>query len=208
MGEKSLPAGIIKQIEKLEARIEELESTLEKLSSVGVGKLNHYLTFHEENGCITARLTGINVQIVNGEGSTKTANCKGNLILGYNEPSSEMAVERSGSHNLVIGIRHNYSSYCGIVNGESNNMAAEYGAVLNGWECSVNASHVTMCSGYDHKGNGAYSTILSGFDNGGTGNRAVFLDGTNNRAEHDNTIFIGGGGETSSHAGEIIPPIP
>jgi hypothetical protein len=208
MGEQSLSPRIIKQIEKLESRIEELESTLEKLSSVGVGKLNHYLTFHEENGCITARLTGINVQIVNGEGSTKTANCKGNLILGYNEPSSEMSVNRSGSHNLVIGFRHNYTSYCGIVNGESNILGAEYGAILNGSECAANEGHITMCGGYDHKGNGGSSTFLGGFDNGGTGTRAVFIEGTNNRAENGQTIFIGGGGETSSHDGEIIPPIP
>jgi len=29
--------------------------------------------------------TGVNVQIVNGEGSTETANGLGNLIIGYNE---------------------------------------------------------------------------------------------------------------------------
>lgn len=52
--------------------------------------------------CVTVRLTGINQQIVNGEGRTHSADCKGNLILGYNEPSSDMTVDRSRSHNLVI----------------------------------------------------------------------------------------------------------
>jgi hypothetical protein len=200
--------GLLDRIRELEARIEELEATLEQLSSGGIGRLNDYLTFHDEHACVTARLTGINLQIVNGEGNTQSVNCKGNLILGYNEPNSDGPVERSGSHNLIIGIKHNYSSYCGIVSGESNNVSGDYAAILNGRECYATASHVTMCGGIDHKGNGSYSTLLSGFDNGGTGGRAVFLDGTNNRAEHSQTIFIGGGGETSSHDGEVIPALP
>ncbi|MES9894539.1 MAG: hypothetical protein ABW141_06540 [Candidatus Thiodiazotropha endolucinida] len=200
--------GIWNRIRELEVRIEELESSLEGLSAGGIGRLNDYLSFHDQNECITARLTGINLQIVNGEGNTQSVNCRGNLILGYNEPTTEGTVDRSGSHNLILGIRHNYASYCGIVNGVANNLTSEYGAILNGQECYANATHVTICSGYDHKGNGSYSTILSGFDNGGLGSRAVFLDGTNNRAEHSQTIFIGGSGETSSHDGEIIPAIP
>ncbi|WP_316367648.1 hypothetical protein [Candidatus Thiodiazotropha sp. CDECU1] len=199
---------LMERINKLEARIQELESTVERLSTGGIGRLNDYLTFHDESECVTARLTGINLQIVNGEGNTQSVNCKGNLILGYNEPHTEGTVERSGSHNLIIGIRHNYSSYCGIVNGMANNINGEYGTILNGRECYAHASHVTMCGGIDHKGNGSYSTLLSGFDNGGLGSRSVFIEGTNNRAEHSQTVFIGGVGETSSHDEEIIPALP
>ncbi|MES9969073.1 MAG: hypothetical protein ABW092_03510 [Candidatus Thiodiazotropha sp.] len=199
---------LLERINKLEARVEELESALEGLSTGGVGRLNNYLSFHDEGECVTARLTGLNLQIVNGEDRTHSANCKGNLILGYNEPNGDLGVDRSGSHNLVIGIRHNYTSFCGIINGDSNVVNGEYGAILNGSECYIQAGHVTMCGGFDHKGNGSRSTMLSGFDNGGTGDRAVFIEGTNNRAEHSQTIFIGGGGETSSHDGEVIPALP
>lgn len=199
--------GAWKQIKKLEERIEVLESSLERLLSAGVGRLNDYLSFHDESGCATVRLTGINLQIVNGEGNTQSTNCKGNLILGYNEPGSEVAVDRSGSHNLIIGMRHNYSSFGAIVGGVGNNVTGEYGVILNGSECYISADHVTMCGGFDHKGNGSHSTLIGGFDNGGAGHRALFLDGTNNRAEHSQTIFIGGGGETSSHDGEIIPAL-
>jgi hypothetical protein len=206
MGEKSALPEMLEQIELLEARIAALESSLEQLSSVGVGRLNDYLTFHEEDACVTARLTGVNLQIVNGEGTTQSVNCKGNLILGYNEGGGD--INRSGSHNLVLGIRNSYSSFCGIVSGDSNSLAAEYSAVLSSRMCYAYQHHVTICSGIDHKANGAHSTLLSGFDNGGIGERAVFLDGTNNRAEHSQTIFIGGGAETSSQSGEIIPALP
>ena len=50
----------------------------------------------------TLRISGLNVQIVNGEGATASTNALGNLILGYNEPSQETA-RRTGSHNLVLG---------------------------------------------------------------------------------------------------------
>ena len=55
---------------------------------------------------------GCNVHVRNGKGSTQTKNSKGNLIIGYNEEGSS-SKERDGSHNLVIGKQHEYTSYGG-----------------------------------------------------------------------------------------------
>src|SRR5262249_56006823 len=52
--------------------------------------------------------TNCNVHIRNGSGNTFTANGLGNLIIGYNENKSP-ALDRSGSHNVVIGPYHSYS---------------------------------------------------------------------------------------------------
>jgi hypothetical protein len=56
--------------------------------------------------------TGCNVHIVSGSGATDgTTNGLGNLFIGYNEPYPGQNLDRSGSHNLVIGPFHAYGSY-------------------------------------------------------------------------------------------------
>src|ERR1700752_1303410 len=63
----------------------------------------------------TLRIFGINVQIVNGTGSTETATGVGNLIVGYNEAGSQSGDVRTGSHNIVTGRLSSFSSYGGVV---------------------------------------------------------------------------------------------
>jgi hypothetical protein len=58
-------------------------------------------------------ITGANLRIINGLGSTATTNGLGNLIVGYNEPRDIVNVE-TGSHNVVVGQRHNFSSFGGL----------------------------------------------------------------------------------------------
>ena len=54
----------------------------------------------------TIRLTGVNLQIVNGTGETDGQNGVGNLIVGYNEPRSlpfPAVDDRTGSQDIVPG---------------------------------------------------------------------------------------------------------
>ncbi len=56
-----------------------------------------------------------NLQLTNGAGSTAAAmNGKGNLIVGYNE-DSPIPTSRTGSHNVIVGTQHEYTSYGGLV---------------------------------------------------------------------------------------------
>jgi hypothetical protein len=52
-------------------------------------------------------ITGANLRIVNGLGSTDTTNGVGNLIVGYNELRRDFGRfgedDRTGSHNVVVG---------------------------------------------------------------------------------------------------------
>jgi hypothetical protein len=59
-------------------------------------------------------ITGANLRIVNGLGTTDTTNGLGNLIVGYNESRGGENV-RTGSHNVVVGQQHNFSRFGGIV---------------------------------------------------------------------------------------------
>src|SRR5215831_2560118 len=101
---------------------------------------------------------GVNVQIVNGTGSTSTIDPKatGNLIIGYNEDDGNargtctvsgpadsfegnctsdggtFTRSLSGSHNLVIGSGHGYSSFGGIVVGQENLITGKFAVVSGG----------------------------------------------------------------------------
>ncbi|TFH18686.1 MAG: hypothetical protein E4H03_14390, partial [Myxococcales bacterium] len=112
----------------LEARVAALEALLASAELVGD----------------TIVFSGVNVQIVDGSGSTDggdTEECRkdkdcsdgalctdfgrcvlgdgvGNLIIGYNEADSDDL--KIGSHNAIIGARHTYTGYGAIVAGENN----------------------------------------------------------------------------------------
>ena len=64
----------------------------------------------------TVWFEAVNVLVVNGLGSTDSINGLGNLSVGYDEPRFP-ASDKSGSHNLIVGPFHNYSSYGGFVAG-------------------------------------------------------------------------------------------
>merc|ERR1740139_1657340 len=92
---------------------------------------------------------GCNVHVRSGGGSTDApTNGKGNLIIGYNEPrdslmevpesaegledieAKKVEASRSGSHNLITGDAHEYTSFGGIVTGERNRISNVLSAVV------------------------------------------------------------------------------
>ena len=72
-----------------------------------------------------------NVHVQSGSGTTFEASGVtglGNLIVGYNEGTGS----RTGSHNLVVGPSHTYTSTSGVVFGESNTVVARSAVILGG----------------------------------------------------------------------------
>ena len=93
-------------------------------------------------------ITGANLHIVNGLGTTATTNFTGNLILGYNEARGGINDSRYGSHNLVLGARNNYSSWGGIVAGSVN---GGYQNQAFGGESSILGGHnISVAAQYGH----------------------------------------------------------
>jgi hypothetical protein len=73
---------------------------------------------------------GCNVHIRNGFGATNTNNSFGNLIIGYNLADARDV--KDGSHNIVVGDFHTYSSFGGVVFGHDNRALGPYATVLGG----------------------------------------------------------------------------
>ena len=88
------------------------------------------------------------------------------MIVGYDEPSSDV---KTGSHNLVVGPEHTYSSYGGLVAGGNNKITGALSAVLSGqnntasgMSSSVTARHTNTASGLASSVSGGYDNIAAG----------------------------------------------
>jgi thiol-disulfide isomerase/thioredoxin len=144
--------GVMSLISELENRIKDLEDLLENVVLIDDGTTK------------TIRFTGVNVQIVNGNGSTESLNHHGNLIIGYNE-SKGSGDYRNGSHNLVIGNRNNYWSYGGIVSGKDNEIVGKYCSVSGGQYNKADQDFSSVSGGINNTAGAEYSSISGGAEN-------------------------------------------
>jgi len=95
----------------------------------------------------TIRFHGINVQIVNGSGSTTgLVDGLGNLIVGYNE-LRRAGDDRSGSHNIVVGKEHNFNSFGGLVAGFSNTLSGSHASVSGGQQNTASGYRASVSGG-------------------------------------------------------------
>ena len=192
------------ELNALRQQIESLRAEVKGLKANTVLDLNGYLTFDVSNGYPTALFRGINVQIVNGTGDTQTVNGMGNLIVGYNRPStgsficsigaadSEAAClasggiwaqsHKSGSHNIVGGDFNSYSSWGGLVLGLENALSAPYAAILAGARNRAGASFASVSGGSYNTASGIYSSVSAGFANRASGDFAGVGGGTSRTA--------------------------
>jgi hypothetical protein len=121
----ALPSGTAQQAQH-EKTLEQRVAALEKL-------LKHFSREGKE-----IFITGANLRIVNGLGRTDCGteeepipdcpNGLGNLIVGYNEPRDPEFDEniRTGSHNVVVGSRHNFSRFGGLVVGDFHTISGDF----------------------------------------------------------------------------------
>jgi hypothetical protein len=133
-----------------------------------------YLSFNATGvgGKPTIAVKGANLQILNGTGSTTTANGAGNLILGYNEyPGTQ-----TGSHSLVSGQSNSFQSYGQFVSGTNNKATAP-------WATAV---------GYFNTASGPFSSVLGGYSNTATNFAGVVVGGHDNVAKGESSAILGG----------------
>jgi hypothetical protein len=163
-GLKHLVSDLQQQVATLQSQVDTLQTTVsdhgDKLRFVTVSGTDMFIT-------------GANLNIRDGSGATNgipggdatLANPTGlgNLIIGYNEenvplcppgsdncPGPPTVRPRGGSHNLVVGANHSYTSTGGAVVGFANSIG------------SVNA---TVTGGFLNHATGAFSSVSGGVSN-------------------------------------------
>jgi hypothetical protein len=115
----------------------------------------------------TVVLSTVNLQIISGSGSTAGAvNGEGNLVIGYGENAGNRP--RTGSHNLIVGTENGWTSFGGIVGGQSNQATGKYATVFGA--NNVAAGAWTFLAGQHNRASGPDSSVLGGDGNSATAN--------------------------------------
>jgi hypothetical protein len=190
--------------EEVEAQALTLEQRVARLES----KLRH-VTRSGRNLFIT----GANLNIRNGLRSTDCGetegepipdcpNGLGNLIVGYNEPRDPVAGEtiRTGSHNVVVGQRHNFSCIGGLVIGHFNTIHGDFAAVSGGQYNTASGRSAVVSGGEGNTADGRVTSVSGGRENMASrfSVGASVSGGVANTASGDGTSVSGGDGNTAS----------
>ena len=204
--------GLPEQVRALAATVEVLRAVaaLQQKSIDELRRSNDVLVkklkcVSSSSGDVDVIFEGCNVHVLNGVGQTSTTNGRGNLIIGYNK--NEVST-RAGSHNLIVGDLHEYSSYGGIVSGTENTLSAPNATVLSsvdseartvsgtilGADRGITDTAAVIVGGTrNYAGPGAnFGVVVGGTENATNGARAVAVGGTLNNAAGGNAVACGG----------------
>ncbi len=135
---------------------------------------------------------GANVHIRSGSKKTsdgKTLTGLGNLVIGYNKerPSrrKKSGKGRSGSHNLIVGDKHQYTSYGGIVAGDTNTISQIGATVLGGRRNIASGKFSSVTGGSGNQANGQATSISGGQNNQVNGQSSSVSGGFNLKISGD-----------------------
>lgn len=141
----------------------------------------------------TILFKGVNVQIVNGVGTMQSTNGRGNLIVGYQVENP--LIQRTGSHNLIVGEDHTYASYGGIASGEANQLLGPNSTALGGFVNVVRGERCAVVGGTQNEVDGIDNTIIAGDQSfiGSSASRSAIISSWESRVEdNDFNVIIGG----------------
>jgi hypothetical protein len=217
-------------IAALSAQVRALSDQVRQVSALAASQGVQLAEVRKSNATLQARLscvtsstptdfifTGCNVHILNGAGSTSTMNSLGNLIIGYNK--NEVST-RSGSHNIIVGDLHEYTSYGGVVTGTENTISSPNATIMSSVDSSTTGTGGAAIIGADRGMTQGNAILLGGSQNfasanahfgvaiGGTQNQvlgsdAVVMAGTLNVANGTSSIACGGSENSTSGNGSI-----
>jgi hypothetical protein len=143
----------------------------------------------------TIQFSGVDVQVVNGEGNTATTNGEGNLVIGYDENVGKHG--QTGSHNLILGEEQTFTSYGGILGGRDNTISGPYASVSGGEGNVASGKDASVSGGFANTASGETAWVTGGEGNTASGLSASADGGYRNTASGGNTLASGGSGNVS-----------
>jgi trimeric autotransporter adhesin len=180
-----------KELRSLARRVEDLE----------------YKLVHITSGPDDVTISGANLRVVNGLGATNTTNGVGNIIVGYNEDRGDGNDTRTGSHNVVVGRQHNFSSFGGLVVAQFNEISGPWASVTGGTGNTVTASgfNASVSGGELNTASGLNASVSGGFNNTASGMGSSVSGGFGNRASGMESSVSGGINNTASGPSADVP---
>ena len=190
---QSNSGGLAQRVAELEAQVEELVAAQQEAQAI----LQFVSVETEEMEGLAGPhwiIEGANVHVRSGSRRTDDhcrlptpgwPNCEiltglGNLIIGYNEQVGQgppaFSEVRTGSHNLVVGRGHSYSSFGGFVAGSLNQIVGPNSSVAGGHFNTASGLSSTVCGGNQNEASGDVASVSGGLRNVASG-RAASVSG-------------------------------
>ncbi len=149
----------------------------------------------EDSGA-TLRFTNVNVQVVSGSNATDgPVNGKGNIIVGYN--ANTLGNAQGGSHNLVIGDEHTFTSFAGAVVGNHNAITDEGATVTGGQGNTASGEYSSVSGGQNGVASGEWASV-SGGDGGVASALWASVSGGSYNYADDNYAWVAGGASNTA----------
>jgi hypothetical protein len=206
-GQHASAFGAAAQVSANQSNIAALQAAVASLQSSVAALETANITLQSQVSSLEARLadfshfstsgndiyiTGANLHVRNGTGTTDgTPNNLGNLIVGYDEPRSS-GNNKSGSHNIVVGKEHNYSSFGGLVVGRRNEISGGYASVSGGEDNVASWYYTSVSGGTGNTAEEFGASVSGGADNTASAYAASVSGGTYNNAFGDYASVSGG----------------
>lgn len=176
----------------MQETIETLQLQVEALEAQAIPELAEHLSYVDSSS--TFHLEGANFQLSNGAGAYNN-NGLGNLIIGMNGETEYIdSIGRGGSHNLVIGEGHAYSSNHGILHGYNATATDRYAAIIGGASNRVDGAYGVTIAGTDNVilDNALFSATIGGRDNTISADYAVAAAGFRSQVDGAYSAAISG----------------
>ena len=195
------------RISTLESELATAQSDISNLQTqiVNLVPLGQYVSVNTNtiNGLAGPHVifTGANVHIRSGSGQTNDDDNPlglGNLIIGYNEERTTPVVGRGGSHNLVVGPAHEYSSTGGLVAGYGNTVSNYYSSASGGAGNIASGEYSSASVGLANIASGQYSSVSGGKNNIASGVYSSVSGGSTNSTLAASASVSGGEYNTAS----------
>jgi len=197
------------------AAITTLQGDLATVNASNVMAMNPYVVVSSDARGPLVQLSGANVQVINGLGSTGTINGLGNLIIGYDEVDTSatahctVGVISGGGGGPVIdaatcatagGLWLNTGFKSGshyLVLGSENNYS-RWGGLMAGVQNTSNFNYASVSGGVRGTASGALASVNGGWGNIASGYAANVSGGSYNAASNMYTSVSGGRVNTAS----------
>ena len=188
---------VLARLDALEAQSAAQQTTIDGLTALLAGATRG----PDALGNDTLLLSGMNVQLVNGAGTTDTSNGLGNLVIGYNadnpivrsSASTGPAVAlRTGSHYLVVGDDHEYTAFGGTVIGLRHWASGGWASVSGGLNNEASGMRASVSGGRHNLASGLDASVSGGQANVASGNHASVSGGFRNLASGQQATVSGG----------------
>jgi len=190
------------------ATIASLQEQLAVVNDSEVMKLEDYIAVGSDTRGPLVQFSGVNLQLVNGQGATNTINGLGNFIIGYDEADSsgnghcnsgtnpsdnsklldQSTCTRAGFHWSTSGFKTG-SHY--LVLGTENNYSS-YGGLVAGWRNTSSYDLAAVTGGTGNLAAGLTSSVGGGESNTASGDFSSISGGSTNSAAQNWSSVSGG----------------